>query len=146
LLEATADPKTAQKDFVQQLVVNLARILLPDFLNLLKAFRLTMQGARRVMYDECLTLQLETSNIKREASQPPADANAKRLRPTAAETSLKRRCCVCDQSLRTPFESNCGHVACHDCWSSLLEQQQPACPICSSIISRKQLKKLYLFS
>jgi len=52
------------------------------------------------------------------------------------ETS--KECQICFKRMRKPQVSNCGHIACHNCWKRTL-RRRPKCPYC-----RKNMRSRFL--
>lgn len=132
---------------MKELVHRLVDLLMPDFEFLLREFRGTMQGGRQKLYDDMLRLELQRLSAKRKSTSLLMDGEGQSSKDSAGTVvPSKRCCCICKESLSTPFEALCGHVGCYECWNQVLRQADSHCPDCGSLILKKQLKKLYLFS
>ncbi len=59
-----------------------------------------------------------------------------------ASPSGKPTCPICLDSFKQPFSAVCGHICCHTCWQSWL-QQKLECPVCKDKVRFKQLRKIY---
>lgn len=89
-------------------------------------------------------------------SSSPGDALANESRANDAKnasnappksdpgTPSKPHCPICLDVFKSPFSAVCGHICCHACWQTWL-QQKLECPVCKEKVRFKQLRKVKIF-
>ena len=73
--------------------------------------------------------QRPTSSASGDSTQPAAPAGFE--------------CQICKDQCRDPHSARCGHICCHECWTTWLAQKCE-CPVCRAKVRMKLLTKLHV--
>jgi Zinc finger, C3HC4 type (RING finger) len=55
--------------------------------------------------------------------------NPSAIRTLSSNAPLNLSCTICERALEKPFISDCGHMACLNCWQQWLDKSR-TCPVC----------------